>query len=75
MSLVLQLTDLPEPDDLFATASVMSVDGVSLPVSEVDLLHATQHHLWQDASYKHISCASFYSPHEAVTVQYVQSRC
>ena len=38
-------THLPEPDDLFAAASVVSVDGVSLPVGEVDLLHATQHHL------------------------------
>lgn len=36
---------LPEPDDLFAAASVMPVDGVSLPVHQVDLLHPAQHHL------------------------------
>ena len=46
-------THLPEPDDLFAAASVVSVDGVSLPVGEVDLLHATQHHLWQETTYQY----------------------
>lgn len=41
-------TDLPEPDDLFAAPSVVSVDGAPLPVCQVDLLHTTQHHLEQD---------------------------
>lgn len=40
-----QDTDLPEPDDLLAVARVVPVDGVPLPVVEVDLLHAAQHHL------------------------------
>lgn len=38
-------TDLPEPDDLFTAASIVSVDGVSLPVYQVNLLHTTQHDL------------------------------
>lgn len=38
-------TDLPEPEDLLAAACVVSVDGVPLPVCQVDLLHPTQHHL------------------------------
>lgn len=41
-------TDLPEPEDLFAVPSVVPVDGVSLPVCKVDVLHATQHHLWRE---------------------------
>lgn len=40
--------DLPEPDDLFTAAGVVSVDGVSLPVCQVDLLHTTQHYLERD---------------------------
>lgn len=36
---------LPEPQDLFAASSIVSVNSVSLPVNQVDLLHPTQHHL------------------------------
>lgn len=36
---------LPEPVDLLAVLGVMSVDGVLLPVSQIDLLHPTQHQL------------------------------
>lgn len=38
-------TNLPEPDDLFAVSGIMSIDCVSLPVSQIDLLHPTKHHL------------------------------
>lgn len=41
-------TDLPEPDDLFAGPSVVSVDGVVLPISQIQFLHATQHDLCKD---------------------------
>lgn len=36
---------LPEPEDLFTASSIVSVNGVSLPVDQVDLLHPTQHYL------------------------------
>ena len=36
---------LPEPVNLLAVLGVMSVDGVLLPVSQIDLLHPTQHQL------------------------------
>lgn len=39
------VTDLPEPHDLFAISSIVSVNGVPLPVRQVDLLHSTQHDL------------------------------
>ena len=38
---------LPEPVDLLAVLGVMSVDRVLLPVGHIDLLHPTQHQLWQ----------------------------
>lgn len=38
-------THLPKPDDLLAVPRVVAVHGVPLPVGQVDLLHATQHHL------------------------------
>jgi len=38
-------TYLPEPLDLFASTCVMSVDGVTFPVVDVNLLHAAQHQL------------------------------
>lgn len=38
-------TYLPEPLDLFASTRVVSVDGATLPVVNVNLLHATQHQL------------------------------
>lgn len=38
-------TDLPEPDGLLAVPGVVPVHGVALPVGQVHLLHATQHHL------------------------------
>lgn len=40
--------DLPEPEDLLAAACIVPVDGVPLPVHQVYLLHATQHHLVGD---------------------------
>jgi len=36
---------LPEPLDLLASACVMSIDGATFPVVDIDLLHATQHQL------------------------------
>ena len=36
---------LPEPLDLFAILGVVPVDGVPLPVVDVDLLHAAQQEL------------------------------
>lgn len=36
---------LPEPLDLLAALGVMPVDGVLLPVIQVNFLHATQHQL------------------------------
>lgn len=36
---------LPEPVDLLAVLGVMSVDGVLLPVGQIDLLHPTKHQL------------------------------
>lgn len=38
---------LPEPVDLLAVLGVMPVDGVLLPVGQIDLLHPTQHQLQQ----------------------------
>lgn len=38
-----QSTNLPEPENLLAVASIVPVDGVSLPVFNIYLLHATQH--------------------------------
>lgn len=38
-------TDLPKPLHLFGAARVVAVDGVALPVVDVDLLHAAQHQL------------------------------
>lgn len=38
-------TDLPEPHDLHAGPGVVAVDGVALPVVQIDLLHSTQKHL------------------------------
>lgn len=38
-------TNLPEPKNLLATSGVMSVDGVSLPIHKVNLLHPTEHDL------------------------------
>lgn len=38
---------LPEPVDLLAVLGVMSIDGVLLPVGQIDLLHPTQHQLQQ----------------------------
>lgn len=38
---------LPKPDDLFAVPCVMTVHSVPLPVLQVYLLHATEHHLDQ----------------------------
>lgn len=38
---------LPEPHDLFAISSIVSVNRVLLPVCQIDLLHSTQHHLHQ----------------------------
>lgn len=37
---------LPEPDDLFAVPSVVTIHRVPLPVLQVYLLHAAQHHLY-----------------------------
>lgn len=39
------VADLPEPEDLLGGARVVSVYGVPLPVGQIYLLHATQHHL------------------------------
>lgn len=36
---------LPEPDDLFAVACVVTIHCVPLPVLKIHFLHATQHHL------------------------------
>lgn len=36
---------LPEPVDLLAVFGVVSVDGVFLPVGQINLLHPTQHQL------------------------------
>lgn len=36
---------LPEPVDLLAVLGVMPVDGVLLPVGQIDLLHPAQHQL------------------------------
>lgn len=44
---------LPEPVNLFAVFGVMSVDGVFLPVSQIDLLHPTQHQL----QHKYFKCS------------------
>ena len=38
-------TDLPEPLDLLGALGVVAVDGVPLPVVDVDLLHAAEHQL------------------------------
>lgn len=38
-------TDLPEPHDLLAVASIVSVNRVPLPICQIDLLHSTKHHL------------------------------
>lgn len=38
--------NLPEPHDLPAGPGVVPVDGVSLPVVQVDFLHSTEKHLW-----------------------------
>lgn len=53
---------LPEPVNLLAVLGVMSVDGVLLPVSQIDLLHPTQHQLQH--THKHLKasqwrCVSF----------------
>lgn len=39
------VSHLPEPDYLFAVACVVTIDRVPLPVLQIHLLHATQHHL------------------------------
>lgn len=39
---------LPEPVDLFAVFSVMSIDGVLLPVTQINLLHPAQHKLKEE---------------------------
>jgi len=36
---------LPEPLDLLASTGVVTIDGVTFPVVNVNLLHATQHQL------------------------------
>lgn len=41
---------LPEPDDLFAVPGVVAVHRVPLPVLQVHLLHAAEHHLAQPAA-------------------------
>lgn len=45
---------LPEPVDLLAVFGVMSVDGVFLPVGQIDLLHPTQHQLHRTRQRKDI---------------------
>ena len=42
---VLVFNYLPEPLDLFAILGVVPVDGVPLPVVDVDLLHSAQQEL------------------------------
>ncbi len=44
-TIVTSVSHLPEPDDLFAVACVVTINGVPLPVLQIHLLHATQHHL------------------------------
>lgn len=46
---------LPEPVNLLAVLGVMSVDGVLLPVSQIDLLHPTQHQLQH--THKHLKAS------------------
>ena len=36
---------LPEPVNLFAVFGVMSINGVLLPICQIDLLHPTEHQL------------------------------
>lgn len=36
---------LPEPNNLFAVSIVMTINGVSLPVVNINFLHATKHQL------------------------------
>ena len=38
-------SNLPEPHNLLAVPGVVSVDGVFLPLPNVELLHAAQHQL------------------------------
>lgn len=52
-------TDLPEPDDLFAVPGVVSIDRVPLPVLQVHLLHAAEHHLHTHTANKEIAPSLF----------------
>lgn len=48
---------LPEPNYLFAVPCVVSIHRVPLPVLQIYLLHATQHHLVQTHTRRHIKDA------------------
>lgn len=44
---------LPEPVDLLAVFGIMPIDGVLLPVIQINFLHPTQHELEQETITHH----------------------
>lgn len=49
---------LPEPVNLFAVFGVVSINGVLLPICQIDLLHPAEHQLQQTKNMEVFSCVS-----------------